>query len=109
MKDFWFFSEFLYVIVSNITHWYRIRFQFKDCYDDCDGDGCNIGLDVQEQFEDGDQKMCEVCYYRETADGEVLGNKNCQDPDALPETKEKGYDEGICFIILISVLTKIKF
>jgi len=66
------------------------RVRFKDCYDDCDGDGCNIGLDVQEEFEDGDQKMCEVCYYRETADGEVLGNKNCQDPDALPETKDSG-------------------
>merc|ERR1712227_1040991 len=66
------------------------RIKYKDCYDDCTESGCNTGLDVQEKFEDGGQEVCEVCFYLEKNDGGVLGNKNCQDPDKLPETKDEG-------------------
>lgn len=66
------------------------RVTYKDCFDRCEGSGCNDNLEVADKLNDSNNKQseCIVCSYLESDNGDVIGNINCPDSptDAMKET-----------------------
>ena len=57
------------------------RVIYKDCFDRCEGTGCNDNLDVAEKLNESNHKQseCVVCSYVESDNGDIQGNVNCPD------------------------------
>jgi len=79
------------------------RIMYKDCLENCNGDGCNKELTVGDKV-GGKQEACYTCHYKEDDDGNVSGNKNCGTiPDGGNSTDgnstfagETPYEESKC-------------
>ena len=76
------------------------RIMYKDCFDSCEGNGCNDNLDVAEQLNESNHKQdsCVTCTYIETENGDVQGNYNC--PDSPTDEMKKScpvYANAACF------------
>ena len=77
-------------------------FRYKDCFAQCEEEGCNNDLEsIGSLFDDeenfADVAECVQCAYLENEDGTVSGNKNCWNPNLTLKGACPRYARSACY------------